>query len=217
MKILSVNVGLLRQIRYDSQMVTTSIFKTPVHRRVKVSKLNLEGDGQADLSVHGGPNKAVYAYSSEHYDYWRRDFPDKELLWGMFGENLTTEGLTEDNVHVGDRFRIGTTVLMVTQPRLPCYKLGMRFGHADMPERFLATGHTGFYFAVVEEGEIGAGDIVKPTEKDPNQISIATILRLYIDKDHQDARLLERILQIEALPSSWRKRFLKRLRESSAL
>jgi MOSC domain-containing protein YiiM len=211
MKILSVNVGLPRQIVSGGNSVTTGIFKTPVHRRVVVRKLNIEDDGQADLSVHGGPSKAVYAYPSEHYAYWKGEFPEMDLPWGMFGENLTLEGLLEDDVCIGDRFRMGTTVLMVTQPRLPCYKLGIKFGRDDIIDRFLASGRTGFYLAVVEEGELREGDFVNRVERGPNQISVPTILRLYLDHEPQDVRLLEGALQVDALPSGWRKRFIKRL------
>jgi MOSC domain-containing protein YiiM len=210
-KIVSVNVGLPRQIVSDGKSVTTGIDKSPVHRRVKVGKLNLEGDGQADLSVHGGPNKAVYAYPSEHYDYWRREFPGKDIPWGMFGENLTLEGLTEGNVHIGDQFQMGTAVLMVTQPRLPCYKLGIKFAMDGMPERFLASRRTGFYFAVVDEGELGEGDAVRSIHRDASQVSVADILRLLYDHEPHDPRFFERALNLEALSPSWRKRLLKRL------
>jgi len=212
-KVLSVNVGLPRQMVSAGRTVTTGIFKTPVAGRVKVHKLNLEGDAQADLSVHGGPNKAVYAYPSEHYAFWKREFPGMALPWGMFGENLTLEGLLEDEAHIGDRFRIGTAVLMVTQPRTPCYKLGMKFGREDMEARFLASGRTGFYFAVIEEGEMGKGDNIKLIEQGKNQIGISTILRLYFDREHPDAALIRQVLQIDALPSGWRRRFLKMLEE----
>lgn len=211
MKILSVNVGLPRQIVSGGKSVMTGIYKSAVHRRVKVGRLNLEGDRQADLSVHGGPNKAVYAYPSEHYDYWRREFPGIDMPWGMFGENLTLEGLLEDGVHVGDRLQIGTAVLMATQPRQPCYKLGIKFHCDDMPERFLASRRTGFYFAVAEEGELGEGDAIKPVHPDANEISIADILRLYYDQGNMDARQIERALRVDALPSGWRRRLLKKL------
>jgi len=214
MKILSVNISLPRQVVSGGEPVTTGIYKTPVHRRVKVNRLNLEGDGQADLSVHGGPNKAVYAYPSEHYAWWRRELPGTELPWGMFGENLTLEGLLENDACIGDRFRIGTSVLMVTQPRLPCYKLGIKFGRDDMPKRFLASGRTGFYFAVVEEGELGEDDVVERIGRDENPVSIADILRLAYGEEVQDVGLVERALQNEALPSGWRKQLLKKLGES---
>lgn len=214
MKILSVKVSLPRQVISDGKSVTTGIFKTPVHGQVKVSKLNLEGDGQADLSVHGGPNKAVYAYPSEHYAWWQSEFPGLDLPWGMFGENLTLEGLLEDDACIGDRFRMGTAVLMVTQPRLPCYKLGIKFGRDDMPDRFLSSRRTGFYFAVIEEGELGEGDVVERVKQDPNQISVSTILRLHLNHEQQDIQQIDQTLQVEALPSGWRKRFLKKLGES---
>jgi len=216
MKILSVNVGLPRQIVSDGKSVATGIYKCPVHRRVKVGKLNLEGDGQADLSVHGGPNKAVYAYPSEHYAYWQRELPGIEMPWGMFGENLTLESLLENDAHIGDRFRMGTAVLMVTQPRLPCYKLGIRFGRDDMPDRFLSSRRTGFYFAVVNEGELGEGDTFQPIHRDANRVSVSDVLRLCYGDGHQNAQLIERALKVEALSSGWRKRVLKRVQESQA-
>ncbi len=216
MKVLSVNVGLPRQIVSDGKSVTTGIYKSPVHGRVRVTRLNIEGDGQADLSVHGGPNKAVYAYPSEHYAYWQREIPDIEMPWGMFGENLTLNGLLEDDAHIGDRFRMGTAVLMVTQPRLPCYKLGIRFGREDMPDRFLESGRTGFYFAVVNEGELGESDAVQPIHRDANRVSVSDLLRLCYGDGHQDAQLVQRALNIEALSPSWRKRILKRVHESQA-
>jgi MOSC domain-containing protein YiiM len=211
MKILSVNVGLPRQIVSGDKSVMTGIYKSAVHQRIKVGTLNLEGDRQADLSVHGGPNKAVYAYPSEHYDYWRHEFPGIAVPWGMFGENLTLEGLLEDDVHVGDRLQIGTAVLMVTQPRQPCYKLGIKFHCDDMPERFLASRRTGFYFGVLKEGELGEGDAITPVHQDTNKISIADLLRLNYDHEIQDALLIERALQVEALTPGWRKRLQKML------
>jgi MOSC domain-containing protein YiiM len=215
MKILSVNVGLPVQIESGGKSVSTGIYKSPVRCLVKVGKLNLEGDGQADLSVHGGPNKAVYAYPSEHYEYWRREFPGMGMPWGTFGENLTLEGLVETDAHIGDRFRMGTAVLMVTQPRLPCYKLGIKFGMEDMPDRFLSSRRTGFYFAVVEEGELGEGDAVRPVHRDVNLVSIADILRLLYDDQPQDPQLFEQALNVEALPLSWKRRLLKKMEEST--
>lgn len=215
MKIRSVNVGLPRQIVSSGQSVVTGIYKSPVQQRVKAYKLNLEGDGQADLSVHGGPNKAVYAYPSEHYEYWRRELPGKEMERGMFGENLTLEGMTEGDVHIGDQFGVGTAVLMVTQPRLPCYKLGIKFGMDNMPERFLSSKRTGFYFAVVNEGELGEGDSIRQIYWEANQISIADILRLIYDENPQRRQLFERVLKVEALSPSWRKRLLKKMEEAA--
>jgi MOSC domain-containing protein YiiM len=214
MKILCVNVGLPKRVISNGQSVTTGIYKARVHGRVKVTKLNLEGDGQADLSVHGGTNKAVYAYPSEHYEYWRREFPGMDMPWGMFGENLTLEGLIEDNAHIGDRFRMGTAVLMVVQPRLPCYKLGIRFGRDDMPDRFLASKRTGFYFAVVKEGELREEDTLEPVYREANPVSIADLLRIEYDHENPDIHLIERALQVEALTPGWRKRLLKKLGKS---
>ncbi len=144
--LISVNVGLPRTVEWKGREVTTGIFKEPVAGRVKLRTLNLDGDGQADLSVHGGPDMAVYAYPAEHYRYWRKELPRMDLPWGMFGENFTTEGILEDSVNIGDRFRIGAAELMVTQIRVPCYKLGMKFGRDDMVKRFLASRRSGFYF-----------------------------------------------------------------------
>ena len=161
MKVVSLSVGLPREVEWDGQTVLTSIFKEPVDRRLRVTTLNFEGDEQSDLTVHGGVDKAVYVYPSEHYESWRRELAGMDLPWAMFGENLTTEGLRED-VRIGDRFRIGSAEFVVTQPRLPCYKLGIRFGRMDMLKRMLRSGRTGFYFAVTREGEVGAGDAIEP-------------------------------------------------------
>ena len=157
MKVISVNVGRPQLVVSNEKPVSTAIFKQPVTGRVAVRTLNLDGDRQADLSVHGGPSKAVYGYPSEHYEYWKQELPEMELPWGMFGENLTTSGLMESELNVGDKFQAGTAVLMVTEPRMPCYKLGIRFGRSDIIKRFLASGRTGFYFAVLREGDVGAG------------------------------------------------------------
>ncbi len=148
MKVISLNVASPRLTIYKGATINTGIFKKPVSGRIALRTLNLDGDQQADLSVHGGPFKAVYAYPSEHYGFWRQELPAMELAWGMFGENFTTEGLSEDDLHVGDRFGIGSGVLMVRQPRMPCYKLAAKFQRDDMIERFLVSGRSGFYFSV---------------------------------------------------------------------
>ena len=166
MKILSVHVGLPRKIEWQGKIVRTSIFKRPVEGPVRVTKLNLDGDQQSDLSVHGGIDKAVYAYPSEHYAYWREELPGADLPWGAFGENLTTEGLSESAVNIGDRFRIGSAKFVVTQPRLPCYKLGVRFDRPDMVKRFFQSHRTGFYLAVLQEGEVAAGNSIEPSGRD---------------------------------------------------
>src|SRR6266705_6130608 len=160
MKLLSVNVGLPREIEWKEKIVRTSIFKAPVLGRVRVAKLNLEGDQQSDLTVHGGVDKAAYAYPFEHYPFWRREFPGMDLSWGVFGENFTTAGLLEETLHIGDRLRVGSAEFVVTQPRMPCFKLGIRFNRSDMVKRFLQSGRTGFYFAVLKEGQIAAGNSI---------------------------------------------------------
>src|SRR5712692_7109542 len=176
MKLVSVNVGVPREVQWKGGAVTSAIFKEPVARRVMLRSLNLEGDRQADLSVHGGPDKAVYAYPAEHYAFWRNELK-RELPFGMFGENLTTEGLLEDAVQIGDRLRIGSAELIVTQPRLPCYKLGMKFEADEMVKRFLASGRTGFYFSVAREGELGFGDRIELIARDANHVRVSDITR----------------------------------------
>ena len=210
MKIVSVNVGLPREVTSQGKLVTTGIFKNAVNGPIMMRKLNLDGDGQADLTVHGGASKAVYAYPSEHYDYWRAELPGVDLPWGMFGENLTTEGLLEEAIYIGDKFRIGETEVMVTEPRMPCYKLGIKFGRADIIKRFLASRRTGFYFAVVREGMVGAGDAVELIGREQHEISVADITRLYaFEKD--DLKGLRRAIEVEALPENWKGYFRHQL------
>ena len=163
MKVISVNVGLPRIVEYRGQPVATGIFKSPVEGKVEVGQLNLSGDRQADLRVHGGPAKSVYVYPSEHYPFWRVELPDSDLQWGVFGENLTIEGLLETEVRPGDSLRIGTAEFAVTIPRYPCYKLGIRFGRKDIIRRFALSGRCGFYLSVVATGEIEAGDPIEFT------------------------------------------------------
>jgi MOSC domain-containing protein YiiM len=213
MKIISVNVGRPRLVVWDGQTVSTGIYKTPVEGRVTLRTLNLDGDRQADLTVHGGPAKAVYAYPSEHYPFWRGELPGVELPWGMFGENFTTEGLLETTVNVGDRFRVGTAELIVTQPRMPCYKLGVKFGRADMVKRFLASARSGFYFAVLREGEVGAGDEVELIAREPRGVTVADVVRLYV-RDRDDVETMRRAVAVEALPQGWRDEFLERIEKA---
>src|SRR5947208_13022205 len=170
MKLLSVNVGLPRELEWKGKIVRTSIFKTPVTGRVRVAKLNVEGDQQSDLTVHGGVDKATYAYPSEHYPFWRREFPGMDLPWGVFGENFTTEGLLEETFHIGDRLRIGSAEFIVTQPRMPCFKLGIRFNRSDMVKRFLQSDRTGFYFGVRKEDEGAAGDSIELLGREDHNI-----------------------------------------------
>jgi MOSC domain-containing protein YiiM len=210
MQLLSVNVGLPRTITWKGRMVQTGIFKTPISGRVRVRTLNLEGDRQADLSVHGGPDKAIYVYPSEHYDYWRSEFPNMELPWGMFGENLTTTGLLEGAVNVGDTFRIGSAVAMVTQPRVPCYKLAAKFGREDIVKRFLASGRSGFYLKVVQEGEVEVGDAIELISRDGHAVTVEDVANLYRDGPDQ-VSLLQRVVQVEALPENWRDHFQQQI------
>jgi len=205
-------VGLPRQVRFQGELVTTGIFKKPVQGSVRLRKLNLEGDKQADLKVHGGVDKAVYAYAGEHYDYWRQELPDMSLPWGMFGENFTTEGMFEESVNIGDQFKVGTANLIATQPRMPCYKLGVKFGSMDMIKRFLASGLTGVYFKVMKEGELEQGDEIKLIKKDENSVTVKDIVRIYtIDKD--DIQTIERAIKIKDLPNGWRYHFIKQLEQ----
>ncbi|HVF90367.1 MAG TPA: MOSC domain-containing protein [Blastocatellia bacterium] len=209
MRLVSVNVGLPKDVVWKGKEVSTGIFKEPVGGRVRVRTLNLDGDRQADLSVHGGPEKAVYAYPSEHYERWRAELPRMNIPFSMFGENLTTEGLFEDQLNIGDRFRIGSARFMVTQPRMPCYKLAIRFQRDDILKRLLQSGRTGFYFSVLEEGDVGAEDEIELLYRDANNVTVADITRLYTDRK-SDAALLERAVRVEALPESWRDYFIRR-------
>jgi MOSC domain-containing protein YiiM len=210
MKLISINVGLPRIVTVNGDPVSTGIFKEPVAGRVMLRTLNLDGDRQADLSVHGGPSKAVYVYPAEHYDYWKRELPGMDLSWGMFGENFTSAGLFESDVNIGDRFSVGSAVVMVTEPRMPCYKLGIKFGRADMVKKFLASERTGFYFAVLQEGEVGAGDPIELVEKTDPSVRVSDITRLYT-RDMHNLGLLRRAVEVEALPESWKSYFHQRI------
>jgi len=210
MKLLSVNVGLPREVEWNGKIIRTSIFKEPVSGRVRVAKLNLKGDQQSDLSVHGGIDKAVYAYPSEHYPFWREELPGADLPWGAFGENFTTEGLLEETVRIGDRLRIGSAEFAVSQPRMPCFKLGIRFGRSDIVKRFLQSGRTGFYFAVLRESEVTAGDSIELLERDEHGITVTDVVNLY-RRDATNQDLLRRVSELPSLPKSWRDYFGKRL------
>jgi MOSC domain-containing protein YiiM len=215
MRLLSINVGLPREVDWRGAAVRTSIFKSPVSGRVRVTRLNLEGDQQSDLSVHGGLEKAVYAYPSEHYAFWREELPGVDLPWGVFGENFTTEALHEGSVRIGDRLRVGSAELLVTQPRMPCFKLGIRFGRPDMVKRFQRSGRSGFYLAVVQEGEVTAGDSFELVARDEHGVTVADVVHLYTaDATNQD--LLRRVSELPALPEGWREYFRKRLWEPDA-
>jgi len=218
MKLASVNCGLPREVEWHGRTVTTSIYKHPVPGRIFLRMLNLEGDQQADLTVHGGRDKAVYCYPVEHYEYWKAELPGRLLPMGTFGENFTVEGFAEDSIHIGDRFSIGSAEAVVTQPRLPCYKLGIRFESDDMVKRFLRSRRTGFYLAVTREGEVGVNDEIVSLSQDPESVSVSAITRLYLAKTYQqeDLQLIQRALGVKTLPESWKVYFEEKLHRLGA-
>jgi MOSC domain-containing protein YiiM len=208
-RLVSVNVGLPREVEHDGETVLTSIFKSPVAGRVRVRTLNLDGDRQSDLTVHGGRHKAVYGYPSEHYAAWREELPGAELGWGTFGENLTTEGLLEDELAIGDKLRCGTVEFVVTQPRLPCFKLGIRFGRPDIVKRFMQSRRCGFYLAVLREGELGAGDPIEHVPSEDDRVTIREFFSLFLPG--ADPEIARRASVLPALPPAWRERFRQEL------
>ncbi len=212
MKLLSVNVGKPRLVMRNGEPVSTGIFKEPVSGRVMLRTLNLDGDRQADLSVHGGPSKAVYAYPSEHYEFWRKELPEMNLTWGMFGENFTTSGLHENDLNIGDQLRVGNAVVMVTEPRMPCFKLGIRFGRTDIIKRFLKSERSGFYFAVLQEGDVAAGDDIELTKPSNGGVRVSDVTRLYV-REKQNVELLRRAIEADALPESWKQYFRQQLEQ----
>jgi MOSC domain-containing protein YiiM len=215
MRLVSIQVGRPREIEWRGETLRTSIFKDPVAGPVRVHEFNLAGDEQSDLSVHGGFAKAVYAYPSEHYPHWREELPGVELPWGAFGENLTTEGLGEGSLRIGDRLGIGSGEFLVTQPRMPCFKLGIRFGRPDMVKRFQRSGRSGFYLAVLRQGSIAPGDPIRLLSQAEASLSVAEVARLYT-ADDADPDLLRRASELAALPEGWREHFRSRLQEPGA-
>jgi MOSC domain-containing protein YiiM len=215
MKLISLNVARPRLALYKGQSINTGIFKEPVTGAVTLRTLNLDGDRQADLSVHGGPYKAVYGYPSEHYEFWRQELPEAQLSWGVFGENFTTEGLLEDELHVGDRLGIGTAIVMVRQPRNPCYKLAAKFQRDDMIERFLQSGRSGFYFSVEQEGVVQSGDAFEFLSREPKAVTVAELNRLFVDNRY-NGELLEKATATAALPEDWRDYLAERLAQMQA-
>lgn len=214
-KLVSVNVGLPREYKWQGKTVTTGIFKAPTAGSIALDALNLNGDAQADLTVHGGVDKAVYAYPVEHYQYWRSELPEVDFTHGIFGENLTIAGVLEQEVNIGDRFRVGSVELIVTQPRMPCYKLGLRFNRPDMVKRFLDSQLTGFYFRVLQTGKVETGNTLERVSCDKHRVTVADITQLYVDKE-RDVELLQRAVAVEALPASWRDYFRKHLEKTAA-
>jgi MOSC domain-containing protein YiiM len=193
-EIVNISVSKAKAVSWKGASVLTGIFKEPVRSEVLVKRLGIVGDEQADLTVHGGPDKAVYAYPSEHYPFWKEALAGRDLSWGMFGENFTTAGLDEENVSIGDEFRVGTARLRVTQPRIPCFKLGMRFGDDQIIRRFFKSGKWGFYFAVVEEGSCERGDEIVYLSGDGHNVKVIDVVRLLLAREVDDlqfARVLD--------------------------
>jgi len=212
-QLVSVNAGRPREVSWRGETVRTSIWKSPVVGRVHVSFVNVAGDEQSDLTVHGGVDKAVYCYPSEHYAFWRAELPAMDLGWGTFGENFTTVGLLEAEVRVGDRLRVGGGEFVVTQPRMPCYKLGIRFGRPTMEKRFLKSRRSGFYLAVLREADVAAGDPIEFVPQTEPSVTVTELVNLYVG-ELNDPALLRRAAQHPALPLGWRNRFLQRLGEA---
>jgi MOSC domain-containing protein YiiM len=214
LRVESVNVGLPREVLWKGRRVLRGIFKEPVAGRVALRRLNLEGDQQADLKVHGGPAKAIYVYPADYYTFWREQFPDMALPWGMFGENLTIRGLRDDTMYIGDQLRVGSAQLVVTEPRMPCYKLALKFGRDDVLKLLFQSGYSGFYCAVLQEGEVAAGDPVSLLHRDEHAVTVLDITRLERE-GYYDVDLLRRAVAVEALSQDWRETFLKRLAQFS--
>ncbi|MGI9542020.1 MAG: MOSC domain-containing protein [Cyclobacteriaceae bacterium] len=210
MQLLSINVGLPKEVSYQGKSVVTGIFKDPVEGPIKVGKLNLEGDGQADLTVHGGEDKAVYVYPTEHYKFWRDTYPQKEFSFGVFGENLSATGLVETEVSIGDQYRIGSAEFMVTSPRMPCYKLGIKMEDPSFIKAFLKANYSGFYLRVLKEGVIEAGQNIEKVSEDGHQLTVAEVAGLYaLDRDN--LALLEKAVAAPNLPNDWKTHYKKRL------
>jgi MOSC domain-containing protein YiiM len=211
MRVVSLNVGLPRTMVWRGREVRTGIFKQPVAGPTLLGRSNLDGDRQADLENHGGRVKAVYAYPAEHYEFWRAQLPEAELPWSMFGENFTTEGLDEEDTYIGDRFQVGPVAeIMVTQPRIACYKLGMKFGRDDIVARFLRSGRSGIYFSVVKEGMVGAGSTIKRVHRDENGITVADINRACANGS-ENVSLMRQALRLKWLPAGIRDQFVRQL------
>lgn len=210
MRLLSLNVSRPRLVLHNGATVSTGIFKQPVEGPIQLRTLNLDGDRQADLNVHGGPFKAVYAYPSEHYPYWRGELHGMNLPWGMFGENFTTAGLLESDLHIGDRLQIGGAIIMVRQTRTPCYKLGIKFQREDILSRFLESARSGFYFSVEKEGTVAPGDTFQILTREPEALTIEEMNQVLV-RDRYNRDLLDKALATKALPDHWREYFSERL------
>lgn len=210
MRLLSVNVSLPKEVQFKGRSVTTGIYKEPVEGRVMLHRLNLDGDGQGDPSVHGGVHKAVYAYTIENYEYWKTELGRDDLAYGQFGENFTVAGMTDDKVRIGDVFKVGHARVQVSQPRSPCFKLAMKMEMPTFPKLFLASCRSGFYMRVLDEGDVGAGDVFELVERDPQPLTVEeTCCLFYHNPDDLDGA--RAAIQVQALSPSWRQRFEERL------
>src|SRR6201993_967618 len=205
-QLLSVNVGLPRDIDWKGKTVCTAVWKNAVHGRRKVGKLNIEGDGQGDLRGHGGEHRAVLVYQIDSYRYWEKQLGRSDFVFGQFGENFTVEGLPDDEVCIGDRYRIGSALFEVTQPRVTCYRVGIRMNEPRMPAMLTSSGRPGFYFRVLREGEVGAGDEIAKVGEAKERMTVAEINALLYSSDHSRDKL-ERALRVEALSPGWRSSF----------
>lgn len=210
MKVVSLNVSKTIEVPWEGKMIQTGIYKKPVTRPLEIKGINVEGDDQGNRKTHGGIDRAVYAYPMEHYEYWRKQYPDKELPFGMFGENLTTTGLFEDKVHVGDIFKIGTAEIMAVQPRMPCYRLGIRFDDQEVIEKYVATDYCGIFFRIVKEGIIKQDDEIILIKKDPESLSILEIY--YLMQNKGDIETINKSLKLKHLPEVLKIRFQKLLK-----
>lgn len=216
MKLLSVNVGLPRDVSNHERTFTTGIFKNAVNGRVRVHTLHLEGDGQADLKVHGGVDMAVYVYPREHYAHWENELNRQDFVPGQFGENLTTSGLLENEVRIGDVVAIGTARFEVTQPRVPCFKLAKRMEAPLFPKMFLESQRTGFYLRVLQEGEIGAGDEISRVSTDPQQMTVREVFDVAYGEGGQPV-MYQRAFEMPALSKDWRRMFAEKVGQTAAI
>ncbi|ARD46883.1 MOSC domain-containing protein [Sporosarcina sp. P33] len=207
-EILSLNVGKPKEKDFGKKSVTTGFFKKPIQQAVFLSSVNFTGDGQGDLVHHGGVHKAVCVYPFAHYAHWEKTL-GRTLSYGAFGENLTITGLTEENVCIGDSFQLGEAIVQVSQPRQPCFKLGLVYERKDMPLLVQNTGYTGFYFRVLQEGMVSSTDMLFPLTRHVHGITVAEANRL-MHHDKQDLDAIRRLLEVEELSPSWRKTFEKR-------
>lgn len=216
MELVSINIATIKTIEHNGKQVPTGIFKQPTTGSVYVGKYNLEGDNQADLKNHGGRNKAIYGFSQDHYPYWASVLNNPHLEPGAFGENLTITNLDESRIHIGDQFRLGECLLEVSQPRVPCFKLGIALNNMDIPQQFIEQGETGVYFRVIEEGSIKAGDQLELVASEPSKIAVKSLFRAYFDKDHSRAvEVLKTAVELPQLAEEWRAILPKRIAKLS--